>query len=140
LLGEPAPDNVLRTARVFRCPANSFQSASVASGAAQKTFYGVIIEGDLGLPWNPYGYPAVEVTWNPGQPPHRISELTEIRSLSELWTLVDVDQAAPGFPGWRETTPKTPAHGRTRNYLFFDGHVAGHRLVGNGSYSAPFAR
>jgi len=140
LLGEPAPDAVSRSAKVFQCPGNRYESASVAAGLKPKTFYGLIAKDQLGLPWMPYGYPADEVTWNEGQPPHRMSELNRFGGLSRLWTLVDVDQRAPGYPKWRDTTPRAPAHGESRNYLFFDGHVANHRVTGDGGYSAPFQK
>jgi prepilin-type processing-associated H-X9-DG protein len=138
-LGEHVPDETMRMAKVFWCPANIYHNDMLTNGVMTKTVYGVTTEGNLGLPWNPFGYPAVPANWNPGEPPHRMSELNSIRSLSDLWMLVDVDQAAPGFPGWRNTTPRTPAHGQSRNYLFFDSHVAGYRVMGDKSYSAPFA-
>lgn len=133
-LGEPAPDVTMRTAKAFRCPAND----AINPAGAQKTVFGVITEGNLGLPWNPFGYPAVTETWNPGQPPHQVNELSALRPLSGLWAMVDVDQAAPGYPTWKNTTPRLPSHGTTRNYLFFDGHVQRYPITGDKSYSAPF--
>jgi len=81
-LGAPAPSQVLQTARVFQCPANSYESSEVASGATVKIWYGLIIKGHLGLEWNPYGYPPVDAKWEPGQPPHRMSELSSVRAVS----------------------------------------------------------
>jgi prepilin-type processing-associated H-X9-DG protein len=136
-LGLPAPDQTLRTAKVFQCPGGLRYNKNKDDGLF--TYYVVITSNNSSkvwgqkplLPWNPFGY------YNPSSPPHRMSELNPYRP-SELWMMVDNDQVGAPQAGWSDTIPSTPVHGSGRNYLFFDGHVGFHKLTGDQRYSAPF--
>lgn len=122
-LALPNPDLQMRTAKVMACPA--FVSVmkvdlNTATGVTNAAYFRTPYTHIKGLTFDPYGYPA-----NPTSPPHKVSEIAPLRSLTDTPALVDVDAVAFGatFP------PAAPSHGATRNYLYFDGH-AGNLKVG----------
>jgi prepilin-type processing-associated H-X9-DG protein len=47
-----------------------------------------------------------------------------IGSLAQIWAMVDSDQEGNDGAGSSGSFPPVPAHGKTRNYLWFDWHVA----------------
>ena len=62
------------------------------------------------------------------QPALRLSDISAVAPLSDVWSLADLDMDATEFPGslGAEKTPYvalTPVHRSARNYLFFDLHV-----------------
>jgi prepilin-type N-terminal cleavage/methylation domain-containing protein/prepilin-type processing-associated H-X9-DG protein len=70
-----------------------------------------------------------------GEPPHKI---TEILTPSSVWALGDFDWLAVQDPtglgsangkNKADSTAKTPVHGGSRNFVFFDGHVAAKRVL-----------
>lgn len=134
-LGNPAPDTKLRVAKVFFCPGFE-RYGNNATNIATASTYGVCLNGTgnlpgaTGLPWKPFGYPAPKYG-DPGQKPHRLSEVQGFRSLSEIWFLTDVDQVAitDVNNGWQPSLPLKPVHGSVRNYVFFDGHVATKKIL-----------
>jgi len=73
-----------------------------------------------GATLRPFGYP------DPKQPPLKRGRLTQYGSFAELFAISDVDKGNVTDPsvGWWCDLPYAPAHGSTRNQLFFDGHVA----------------
>lgn len=126
-IGEPAPDPYkLNVGKVFWCPAYGRYTPPNNDPMAERTCYGVYSPGHDGrdknlLNFQPFGYP------DPPEPSHKASE---IQSPSRVWSLVDLDQVGvPSNPGWKTDLPPKPAHGATRNYLFFDGHVEASKIM-----------
>ena len=142
-LGVPAPDSQLRFAKVFICP--GFQKFTKTSDLqnpatwATNDMYAVpnvgTSDGKGGSDvWGPgipplvlspsgplFGYPS-------GLPPHKISQISAVRPLTDVWALGDTDQQAYGNDPWG-SLPKTPLHGSVRNYLFLDGHTTTRKVV-----------
>jgi prepilin-type processing-associated H-X9-DG protein len=135
-LGYPSPDAVTRQAKVFFCP--GCERYNQTSGGnicfmVSNTGSGNVAGETPGLPWYPFGYPASSPLL--AAAPRKISEITAFRSLSRVWTLVDVDKIALSQPlSWYFTLPSKPVHGNVRNYLFFDGHVAAQKVGAPGTY------
>jgi prepilin-type processing-associated H-X9-DG protein len=73
----------------------------------------------------PFGYP------NPPQQPLKRSELVPYGSPAELFAISDVDKGNVTDPsvGWWGDLPYAPVHGSTRNWAFFDWHVAAVRTA-----------
>lgn len=143
-VGLPSPGNTYRYAPIMMCPGAARYNQNVTN--LDFNAYGLIVvryssrvmanwTTQALLPFNPFGYPTGQT--DPVQPPHRFTDLDPYQP-SKLWMEVDVDQKDPGHPGWWANTATTPVHGSVRNYLFFDGHVASYKLIGDKGYSAPF--
>jgi prepilin-type N-terminal cleavage/methylation domain-containing protein/prepilin-type processing-associated H-X9-DG protein len=68
----------------------------------------------------PFGYPS------PLQPVLKQSQLSQFGSPAEMFAISDVDKGNVTNPSvdWWGDLPYSPAHGSTRNQLFFDWHVA----------------
>ncbi len=79
------------------------------------------------LPGNriwPFGFPEP----NQYQLPLKRGQLTRFGPLAELFAISDVDKAnVDPTVGWWNDLPYGPVHGNSRNYLYFDWHVAGVR-------------
>ena len=136
-LGMPAPDNQLRVVPAFICPGYAAQSGSVnlsdtsywntnilyaTAGSGTSDGLGGSDAWGPGIPpiaFFPFGY------CNPTTPPHKISELAAQCSLSQLWAIGDVDKVI--IPTWN--SPAKPVHGSVRNFLYFDGHSASHKIL-----------
>jgi len=147
-LGEQAPDNTLRYSQVFICPAfASWKTSSSTIDLATNIFYTVAQAGTpdgVGgsdvwgpgvppLPWNIFGglggpnAPSLS-------PPRKLSEISAIRPLTDVWCLADTDQYAfqhnaAQKPGWYDSLPPKPLHGSVRNYLFLDGHSTTRKVM-----------
>ncbi len=81
---------------------------------------------DYVVPWFPFGKHSA----SPPEPPHKYSELlSSAQSISTVWVMADVDwdvslTPATTFAGKTSTMAQHPVHGNSRNFLFFDFHVA----------------
>lgn len=133
-LGYPNPDDQLRTAPVFFCPA--FEHLPGVNAISNNICYGVTstnyFKDDAGNPkisFNPFGFP-------PGMDEERahsstLSQISAELPLSDVYSLVDIDQVAlgeqPGASTWN-LLPENPVHGNVRNYLFFDSHAASQKV------------
>lgn len=130
-LGYPAPDSQLRIARVFFCPGFSRYGQNVTN-IADRTVYAASTRqaAEPDLPWLPFGYPPSPADTDK-QPPHKLTEVQNERGLARVWTLMDVDKVAITSTDntWREQLPDKPVHGKVRNYLYFDNHLATKRIV-----------
>lgn len=84
-----------------------------------------------GLEWCPFGYNGGTSGGRPDVRPHKI---TDIKSASSVWAMVDADQKGNSGIGGHQLYPPVPVHGSTRNYLWFDWHVESEKVppVGNG--------
>jgi len=128
-LALPAPSTAPETnvAKVFFCPAFDHYQPPVSppEPMAERTCYGVYSPDHSALTnvaFHPFGYPPGEAG-TPMEPPHKLTEIQAKASLSDVWSLVDLDQQGCPTVGWKSDIPPTPVHGATRDYLFFDNHV-----------------
>jgi prepilin-type N-terminal cleavage/methylation domain-containing protein/prepilin-type processing-associated H-X9-DG protein len=69
----------------------------------------------------------------------KLNALSRLNSLSEIWAMVDMDRT--GFaanssvtPSWASNVPEKPAHGKIRNYIFFDGHAGSKTVPTTGQF------
>ena len=104
-----------------------------ASGSANTWTPGRTTPSLWAIPFNPFGYPTAGIMASGFDmaTPHKLSEVASRKSLSELWSLADIDQAVKGGSAWiaSQNSPPTAVHGNNgHNYLFFDGHVAFYKL------------
>ena len=83
--------------------------------------------------FRPFGYAEYEPILP--ERPHKLNEIQSQAPLSEIWSLVDIDQlGAAGATSWNIFLPVGPAHGKTRNYLYFDTHVAPKKAGAAGTF------
>ena len=148
-IGGKTPGASWETAPTFVCPAATaitpLMAACLANWSGSNvTVYGVICvtptytpnvsQNSAGkmMPWDPFGVSAYNTT------AHKLSDVTpDIWGGRMPWMLTDIDLTC----GANATTvsASTPAHGKVRNYLFFDGHVESARIVTNDTaLSYPF--
>jgi prepilin-type processing-associated H-X9-DG protein len=85
------------------------------------------------LPWYPFGY-AGGTTANP-MPPHKLNDVATAGSIAQIWAMVDADKLGDSGSGSAGAFPPVPAHGSTRNYLWFDWHVEPVKVTGNNAYA-----
>jgi prepilin-type N-terminal cleavage/methylation domain-containing protein/prepilin-type processing-associated H-X9-DG protein len=138
-LGYPAPDATERAAKVFFCPGFERYGKNVDS-ITNRQVYGLVTQGKGTLPgqptlqWNPFGYPAGQQSTQ--QPPHKLAEVATVGSLSDIWFMFDVDKVAIDDPNntWFSQLPDNPVHGKVRNYIYFDGHVATKKVGAKRTY------
>jgi prepilin-type N-terminal cleavage/methylation domain-containing protein/prepilin-type processing-associated H-X9-DG protein len=136
-LSFPTVTNVMK---VFFCPANAqyskptnpaFYSYDVVDGKPQAGM------GYCGLTSRPFGYDNADGLG--AQAPEKMSAVTSNRGrgLTDIWAMVDSDalgDAGSGAAKSNELAP-VPAHSSTRNYLWFDWHVASVKVPSNGQYT-----
>jgi prepilin-type N-terminal cleavage/methylation domain-containing protein/prepilin-type processing-associated H-X9-DG protein len=65
----------------------------------------------------------------------KLSDISAVRSLSDVWPVADLDKDSIEFHGSfgvnkEQYVPDQPVHGGARNYLFFDSHVAAKKVLG----------
>ena len=131
--------------KLMYCPSNEhyntannpdfFSYEMVEGGAAGS------VSRYCGLPWDPFGYNGGSVA-NP-LPPHKLNDLPSVGSAAQTWAMVDSDQNGNNGAGPAASFPPLPAHGGTRNYLWFDWHVEPVKVpppgTGDSVHSQPFA-
>jgi prepilin-type N-terminal cleavage/methylation domain-containing protein/prepilin-type processing-associated H-X9-DG protein len=140
-LGLPQPDSQIRLAKVFVCPGyekfakdpmsvtNNVQycvpNAGSSDGKGGSDVWG---PGQPPLPWPIFGYPSNPIG-TANLAPRKMNDISAIRPLTDVWALGDTDYVAISGAGWSASLPTKPLHGRTRNYLFLDGHTATRKVV-----------
>ena len=117
---------------VFYCPGiERYTPKVIASQLPPKTdrvSYGCynpdcVTNAPYRLNFRPFGYAEYEPI--PPDRPHKLNEIQSQAPLSEIWSLVDIDQlGAAGATSWNFYLSPGPVHGKNRNYLYFDTHVA----------------
>jgi prepilin-type N-terminal cleavage/methylation domain-containing protein/prepilin-type processing-associated H-X9-DG protein len=125
---------VTNVIKIMFCPANERYNRKVAAAGSIGSFICYqMVEGTASgdndycdLPWRPFGYNAA--SGSGGDPPKKMSVVAQVKSLSQIWAMVDADRQANFGMGNSDTLPDTPAHGSTRNYLWFDWHVASEKV------------
>jgi prepilin-type N-terminal cleavage/methylation domain-containing protein len=126
---EPGPKSQLAPAMI--CPAYKKNNQNVASrNLTNVTVYVRTVPSANQLTFDPFGYPAFE--GRTALPPKKLANVQSERPLTEVWMMMDADQQ--GFPnaGWKDQLPLLPIHGKVRNYIYLDHHVATKRLVKKG--------
>jgi prepilin-type N-terminal cleavage/methylation domain-containing protein/prepilin-type processing-associated H-X9-DG protein len=133
-VGGPAPimtggSHVIVTniMKIMYCPSNEHYNTS-----KNPNFFSYeMVEGNADpasvsrychLQWDPFGYNGAAGSGSQALP-HKLSELAGVKSISEIWAMVDSDQQGNNGAGPHDQFPPVPAHGSTRNYLWFDWHV-----------------
>jgi prepilin-type processing-associated H-X9-DG protein len=74
------------------------------------------------LPWNPFGYNGAAGSGTQ-LPPRKMADVASANPIAQTWAMVDSDQEGNDGAGSAPSFPPVPAHGATRNYLWFDWHV-----------------
>jgi prepilin-type N-terminal cleavage/methylation domain-containing protein/prepilin-type processing-associated H-X9-DG protein len=122
-LGIPPLSEDTRVVPVAACPGymNGVPGISCLDDMEGRTCYRLNpnVNPVPGNPIWPFGFP------QPVQLPLKRGQLTQYGSLAELYAISDVDKAnVDPSVGWWGDLPYGPVHGGTRNYLYFDWHVA----------------
>jgi prepilin-type N-terminal cleavage/methylation domain-containing protein/prepilin-type processing-associated H-X9-DG protein len=132
-LGYPAPDATLRAAKVFFCPGFE-RYGSAVTNLSDRTVYCRTMPSENQLSFDPFGYPPSG--GEPSEPPHKVAQIGAERPLADVWLLVDADQVAIANPAntWRSQLPVKPVHGKVRNFLYFDNHVATRKVGKTGTF------
>ena len=141
-VGAPPPQTagginiVTNVIKVMFCPANEKYNIKVAAGIGNFICY-QMVEGSLtvgnansycSLPWRPFGYNLGAAGTDPDLTPQKLSAVARVKSPSQIWAMVDADRLANAGIGGSAQLPDKPAHGSTRNYLWFDWHVASEKV------------
>lgn len=78
-------------------------------------------------PSRAFGYPPNADPPSPPNDPLRQTVVNTLRNVSTIYTMRDVDNQIDGTttpPAWHGDIPTTPVHGKVRNWMFLDWHVA----------------
>jgi prepilin-type N-terminal cleavage/methylation domain-containing protein/prepilin-type processing-associated H-X9-DG protein len=130
-VGLPAPSPTILGMQLAVCPASARITHQTVSGTLSGTLdqplsYIVSItvtnvKDDFVT--RPFGYPYGRLPGS-GSKDEATKRLQEIRSPSTSWAIVDSDQLnTTNQARYYPFIPKRMAHGRVRNYLYFDWHV-----------------
>jgi prepilin-type N-terminal cleavage/methylation domain-containing protein/prepilin-type processing-associated H-X9-DG protein len=140
-IGMPSPspaDTQTNFAKVFYCPGiERFTPPPPPVPDTERVSYGIYTPiytatAPFRLDFRPFGYPP-DPSAADQEAPHKINDIQTEAPLSEIWALVDLDKIAVTAGSWRPLVPDKPVHGSTRNYLYFDGHVAAKRAGASGT-------
>jgi prepilin-type N-terminal cleavage/methylation domain-containing protein/prepilin-type processing-associated H-X9-DG protein len=84
------------------------------------------------------GYPFGSQTAIPTQYALKVSTIASHGPLSDIWAAGDFDEqavaAASSLGSKKSYTAKLPVHGKTRNFLFFDGHAGSKKVTTYSDY------
>jgi prepilin-type N-terminal cleavage/methylation domain-containing protein len=138
-LGYHAPDATTRLAPAMFCPGYQHYNQNIASTTMSNVVvYCRTVPSAVGLTnangstlLDPFGYP--DFNGVPGFAAAKLTAVSNLRSLSEVWLLVDSDKVAFGTAGWADDLPDKPVHGSVRNYIYFDAHVSSKKVGSPGS-------
>ncbi len=132
-LGLPAPTPEVRRLQVAICPAAQHVWTAAGSTASLTTLrqplsYLVSVEVQNrtnDVISRPFGYPYGSLPSGVSGLDELPKRVREIRNPSSTWAAIDADQLnAVSLASYYPFLPKDRAHGRVRNQLFFDWHVA----------------
>ena len=154
-VGGPAPDTTgggfvvaTNTMKIMYCPSNERYNT-----VKNPNFFSYLMgEGNIdpastsrycGLQWCPFGYNQGTSAGRPTVTPHKLNEVSALGRLTTTWAMVDADARGNNGAGPAASFPPVPSHGPTRNYLWFDWHVAAVRVPpqgnGDGTHPQPYA-
>lgn len=123
-LGLPAPSKKVARAQQLVCAGYQVEAPSSYSDPLQARCYSLNwttnTSADAWLPFKAFGYTT------PLLPPHKLTEVSSLKSPSQLWAMQDVDQVIVNAKSWAwyPNLPKAPTHHAVWNRLYFDWHVA----------------
>lgn len=124
-IGGPKPSGQIAIAKVFVCPGFEQRAPDMTSMVGRKCFS---LNGDIDKnapKVTPFGYPIA-----PLSSPLKRAQLAQYGSPASIYAITDIDKV--NFPDptidWVAQLPDKPVHGRVRNELFFDGHVAAKKV------------
>ncbi|TAL03883.1 MAG: prepilin-type N-terminal cleavage/methylation domain-containing protein [Verrucomicrobia bacterium] len=133
--------------KVMFCPSNARYNTS-----SNPDFFSYeMVEGNTagsvsrycGLEWNPFGYNGAAGSGS-AKAPHKVNEVASVGPITRIWAMVDSDKQGNSGAGSAGSFPATSAHGRTRNYLWFDWHVEPVKIPADGTgdsvHANPFYR
>jgi prepilin-type processing-associated H-X9-DG protein len=125
-LGYPPPDTKMRIAQVMICPGFVKDAPGTGGGLTGRKIYLLNWDVDPGpAAMKPFGYPTP-----PPEKPAKMSELANIVSPAEAWSVRDMDQKSIYLtPAYLDDLPVDPVHGKVWNTLFFDGHVKAEPVI-----------
>src|SRR5208283_816950 len=111
------------------CPSNAhYNTTNNPNFFSYEMVEGATDPGDVsrycGLAWCPFGYNNGTSANRPTVTPYKQSDLVSMGSIAQIWAMVDSDQEGNSGAGPAPNFPPIPPHGSTRNYLWFDWHVA----------------
>jgi prepilin-type N-terminal cleavage/methylation domain-containing protein len=137
-LGYHAPDAQTRLAPAMFCPGyQHFNQNTASTTMSNVTVYcrtspeaNGLTNAD-GTVFDPFGYPAYNGA--PPLPPMRLTAIQAVQPLCNVWFMMDADKIAYGTAGWADELPDKPVHGKVRNYIYFDHHVATKKIGKAGS-------
>lgn len=124
-LGAPRPSPKTVIAEVFVCPGYRQQAPNVASMEGRKCY---LLNGDIdpnpAIKLSPFGYPS------PLAGPLKLRQVSTYGSPATIFAITDVDKVNVPNPtvSWWADLPYKPVHGRVRNELYFDWHVAAKKV------------
>jgi prepilin-type N-terminal cleavage/methylation domain-containing protein/prepilin-type processing-associated H-X9-DG protein len=137
---------VTNTIKILLCPSNEkynkssnpqFFSYEVVEGGAAGS-----VSRYCGLTADPFGYNGASGTGS--SVPQKMNWVGKIGPITDIWAMVDSDQLGNNGAGAAGSFPSAPPHGGTRNYLWFDWHVAPVKVpppgTGDSTHSRPFYR
>jgi prepilin-type N-terminal cleavage/methylation domain-containing protein len=123
-LGSPRPSANTVVAEAFVCPAYRQQAPNLTSMEGRKCY---LLNGDIdqnaAAKVPPFGYPAGP---DPAIDPLRLKAIGNYGAPASIFAITDVDKINVPNPtvSWWSDLPYQPVHGRVRNELYFDWHVA----------------
>jgi prepilin-type N-terminal cleavage/methylation domain-containing protein len=131
-LGYPPPSGQERKIAVIFCPGFEKDQLNIVPNVNGKPFVGNTTLPPTGV--KPFGYPNLPA--NPGayQAPMKMADIEKYGSSAEIWSVTESDVGTVNPPGgpstdWTANVPYRPVHGRVRNRLYFDSHVAAERAL-----------
>ena len=131
-MGLPAPSSIPQDAPLARCPSAARHWTAAAAGTdlmALQTPLSYVASPEItnvnsSVVSRPFGYPYSQPPFD-ADTDEAPKHLRDIASSSLSWALTDVDQEnGVSMAQYYPFLPKTPCHGKVRNQLFFDWHVA----------------
>jgi prepilin-type N-terminal cleavage/methylation domain-containing protein/prepilin-type processing-associated H-X9-DG protein len=141
-LALPAPSTTIsfvpktNYAKMLFCPSNEHYNRKISAGDIGGFICYQMVEGSPGgnndycnLPWRPFGYNGAAGSGT-GQTPQKLNKVASLQGgASSIWAMVDADRMANPGMGGSDTLPDTPAHGKSRNYLWFDWRVSSESTI-----------
>jgi prepilin-type N-terminal cleavage/methylation domain-containing protein/prepilin-type processing-associated H-X9-DG protein len=127
-LGAPRPGEEPQVVPVGVCPGYLRSAPGVGSLKDMEGRICYLLNPDVDANPGPgiaaFGYPS------PLRMPLKQTQICQYGSPAELYAITDVDKANVVNPGvsWWADLPYKPVHGKTRNQLFFDWHVAAKKV------------
>jgi hypothetical protein len=129
-MGFRPPNEDPQIVKTFVCPGYLQQNAISLSDMIGRTSYLLNVDVDpTPAQVQPFGYPAFN--GGPEIAPLKLSSLASYCSAAQTFAITDVDKVNVPDPSvsWWGDLPYKPVHGKVRNELYFDWHVAAKRVV-----------